>query len=77
MKEIFLLIEKKNKNLNDIGKKIEVLADRKIALKQKRPIINQRGGCIGTLASVALPVLFGITVKAVLKKKKKSKKKQK
>ena len=58
-------------------KKIEVLADRKVALKQKRPIINQRGGFIGTLASVALPVLTGIIAKAVLKKKKKSKKKQK
>ena len=58
-------------------KKIEILADRKVALKQKRPIINQRGGFIGTLASVALPVLTGIIAKAVLKKKKKSKKKQK
>ena len=39
------------------------LADKKISLKQKKKVNNQKGGFLGTIASIALPLLAQILSK--------------
>lgn len=39
---------------------IKLFADKKVSLKRKRQSINQSGGFLGTLLSVAIPVISGL-----------------
>lgn len=42
---------------------IKVLANSKVPIKVKRQVVNQKGGFLGTLASVALPLLVSLFTK--------------
>lgn len=42
---------------------IRKLADKKVSVKQKKVLVNQKGGFIGTLAAVALPALAKVLLK--------------
>lgn len=39
---------------------IKTLANKRISLKVKKDIVNQRGGFLGTVASIALPLLASL-----------------
>ena len=61
------------KKLRRHRKSIEALADRKLALKRKKEVLNQRGGALGAavIAATLLPTLYKTIKNAVQKRKKK------
>lgn len=50
---------------------LKPLVNQRVALYKKRKIINQKGGLIGHVAAIALPVVASLLLKALKKKKKK------
>lgn len=42
---------------------LRTLADKKVSMKKKRKVINQKGGFIGTVASIALPLIASLLLK--------------
>lgn len=42
---------------------LRTLADKKISLNRKKKLINQKGGFLGTVASLALPLLASLLLK--------------
>lgn len=46
-----------HKKLKKERRTLRTLADKKISLKRKRNLVNQKGGFLGTLAGIALPIL--------------------
>ena len=42
---------------------IRTLADKQVAIKEKKKIVNQKGGFIGTLAAIAVPALAQLLLK--------------
>lgn len=50
-------------------KTIEALSNKRVALKTKKAIINQKGGFIGKLAIFALPLLTDLISRAITKRK--------
>ena len=50
-------------------KTIEALSNKRVALKTKREIINQKGGFVGKLAIFALPLLTDLISRAFSKRK--------
>jgi hypothetical protein len=42
---------------------LRTLADKKISLRRKKKVINQKGGFLGTLAAIALPLLAQLLTK--------------
>ena len=48
-------------------KTLETLASKRVPLKQKREYINQKGGIIGQLATIALPLLTHLITSKILK----------
>lgn len=43
--------------------KLRTLANKKIPVKQKKKVVNQHGGFIGTVAAIALPLLASLLKK--------------
>lgn len=39
------------------------LADKKVTIQKKKQVVNQKGGFLGTVASLALPVLASLILK--------------
>lgn len=68
------VVSKQKFKLKKYRSLLETLANKKVSLAKKKTVIsNQKGGFIGTLASIALPVVSGIVAKALSTKKKKKK----
>lgn len=42
---------------------LRTLANKKVSLKQKKEIANQKGGFLGTIAGIALPILADLLLK--------------
>ena len=42
---------------------IKVLANSKVPIKVKRQVVNQKGGFLGTVASIAIPLLMSLFTK--------------
>lgn len=42
---------------------LRTLADKKISLKHKKKVANQKGGLLGTVASIALPLIASLLLK--------------
>ena len=52
-----------HKKLKRERKTLRTLADKKISLAHKKKVVNQKGGFLGTVASIALPLLASILLK--------------
>ena len=52
-----------HKKLERERQTLRTLADKKISLKRKKKVINQKGGFLGTVASIALPLLASLILK--------------
>ena len=51
------------KKLERQQRTLRTLADKKISLKRKKELVNQKGGFLGTIASLALPLLAQLLLK--------------
>lgn len=66
-----LCVDNKAKSkLKKYREPIELLAKRRLSLKKKKVVLNQRGGFVGLLASLALPVVSSLVARALRKKRK-------
>lgn len=67
-----IAVDVKSKNkLKKHRKSIEFLSKRRVSLhKKKQFLINQRGGFLGMLASIALPLISGLVARALDRKTK-------
>ena len=52
-----------HKKLKKEQKTLRTLADKKISLKRKKKVVNQKGGFLGAVAGLALPLLAQILLK--------------
>lgn len=52
-----------HKKLERERQTLRTLADKKISLQRKKKVINQKGGFLGTLAGIALPLLAQLLTK--------------
>jgi outer membrane lipopolysaccharide assembly protein LptE/RlpB len=51
------------KKLKRERKTLRVLSDKKLSLQAKKKVVNQKGGFLGTIASIALPLLASLLLK--------------
>ncbi len=42
---------------------LRTLADKKVSLQRKKKVANQKGGLLGTVASIALPLIASLLLK--------------
>jgi hypothetical protein len=64
--------EKTKSKLKKHRKCIEFLSKRRVSLRTKKKfLVDQRGGFMGLLASIALPLISGLVARAFDKKRKK------
>ena len=52
-----------HKKLKRAQNTLRQLADKKISITRKKKVVNQKGGFLGTVASIALPLLASILLK--------------
>ncbi len=52
-----------HKKLKREKQTLRTLADKKISLKHKKKVVNQKGGFLGAIAKLALPILAQILLK--------------
>ena len=51
------------KKLKRQRRTLETLADKKVSLRHKKKVAQQKGGFLGTVASIALPLLASLLLK--------------